>query len=314
MALEGVRVGPLDPDRGEMFGQVGASSAARQLIRHHAAMHPPALVAALGRTRQKERSDALDRVELREAVADYYSEAGEALPEGAVITGAAVKGEDDAGQQVVTFTWVVPVEAGGSGRSGKGFIPYDAEHVPQSFALGNDAVRISKLKEAGLPWHPEAVSREVAGIAGTGVPADVVDAGALDDALQENATLRDELTDLRAQLARIEGQQQPVSPASAGGGSGVAASPMVAEGGSAMITGTRGPEDEPPAGEVPDAGEGGPQQPWPGYEGENADVVRRKLRESDDPGLARSVLTYEQANANRGTVISLANQLLDRPS
>lgn len=301
MALEGVRVGPLDPDRGEMFGQVGASSAARQLIRHHAAMHPPALVSALGRTHQKERSDALDRGELLEAVIDFYAEAGEALPDGAVIDGAAVRGEDDGRQQVVTFTWVVPVEEGGSGRSGKGFIPYDEDHVPASFALGNDAVRIAKLKEAGLPWHPEAVNREVAGIAGTGVPADTVDAGELDDALEENATLREEIESLRQQLSAQQAQSPAVPP--------VAAAPMTVEGGSALV-----PPPEPAAAPVPEDTGPTTYEPWPGYEGENADVVRRKLRESDDRDLARRVLAYEQATANRGTVVSLANQLIDRPS
>lgn len=308
MALEGVRVGPLDPDRGEMFGQVGASSAARQLIRHHAAMHPPALVSALGRTHQKERSDALDRGELLEAVIDFYAEAGEALPDGAVIDGAAVRGEDDGRQQVVTFTWVVPVEEGGSGRSGKGFIPYDADHLPQSFALGNDAVRIAKLKEAGLPWHPEAVNREVAGIAGTGVPADIVDAGELDDALEENATLREEIESLRQQLSAQQAQSPAVPP--------VPAAPMTVEGGSALVP----PQEPAPAADEPEeppAGDDmGPTtyEPWPGYERENADVVRRKLREADDRDLARRVLAYEKATANRGTVVSLANQLIDRPS
>jgi hypothetical protein len=109
---------------------------------------------------------------------------------------------------------------------------------------------------------------------------------------------------LKAQIATIEGTEQPVTAASAGGGSGVAASPMTAEGGSMSVTGTRGP-DSPAA-----APEG---EPWEGYDGTNADDVRKRLRESDDPELARRVLLFEQANANRGTVISLANQIIDRP-
>jgi hypothetical protein len=299
MALEGVKIGPLDPDRGEMFGQVGANSTARQLIRHHAAMHPPALVAALSRVRQAVRSDALDRAELDSAVADYYAGMGEALPDGAIIDGAAVRGEDDGRQQVVTFTWLVPVSEGGSGRSGKGFIPYDADHLPNSVAAGNDAVRIAKLKEAGLPWHPEAVSREVAGIAGTGVSAG---AGEEMYSAGEMQTLRDEIERLRAQIADIEATPQPLA-SSAGGGSGVAASPMTAEGGSALVPGTRGPDSlAAPEGE-----------PWEGYDGTNADDVRKRLRDSDDPELARRVLSFEQAHANRGTVISLANQIIDRP-
>lgn len=296
MALEGVKIGPLDPDRGEMFGQVGANSTARQLIRHHAAMHPPALVAALSRVRQAVRSDALDRGELESAVADYYAGMGEALPDGAIIDGAAVRGEDDGRQQVVTFTWLVPVSEGGSGRSGKGFVPYDADHLPGSVAAGNDAVRIAKLKEAGLPWHPEAVSREVAGIAGTGVAGDAPADPAL---AEENASLREELEELKARLAEIEATPQPFA-SSAGGGSGVAASPMTPEGGSVLVPGTRGPDA--PA-----------DEPWEGYDGTNADDVRKHLRDSDDPELARRVLTFEQAHANRGTVISLANQIIDRP-
>jgi hypothetical protein len=257
MPLEGVRVGPLDPDRGENFGQVGGQSTARSLVRHHMAMHPPALVAALSRRPHPERSDVLrDDPDLAEEVADaarsYYEDAGEALPEGAELSGFNVRGRDDAPKQrVVTFTWHVPVEAGGSGRSGKGFIPYDRELIPDAVAAGDEAVQ----------------------------------------ARREAEELRRQLDEANERLAAVEGQQ-----------------PSVAQ--EAEEEADDDDEEDVRSDELSE--QNPPEEPWRGYDKANADEVRKRLRQKKDVPEAERVLAYEQANANRGTVVSAANQILDR--
>jgi hypothetical protein len=180
--LPGLRVGPLDPDRGENLGQVGGQSTARRLIRHHVAMHPPALMRALNRTRQDARSEAVDREEAEELIRELYRDAGEALPEDSQIKGFAVRGDDEApGEQVLTFTFTTK-----SGRTGKGFVPYTHDDLSRSRAAGDEAVRIAKLKEAGLPWAPSEAALAAAGIRGSGVGRpddfDDEDAGALEAA------------------------------------------------------------------------------------------------------------------------------------
>lgn len=302
MQLEGVRVGPLDPDRGEMFGQVGgvgSPTAARKLLRHHQLMHPPALIAALNGARQEARSLTIDRDELEAAVERYYDEAGEALPDGAEITGTAVKGEDDSRSQFVTFTWVVSVENGGSGRSGKGFVPYTSRYVPKSIAAGDQAVRVAKLKEAGLPWTPEAVQAEAAGIHGTGVPAVdpererlEADNARLDE---ENELLVVDKEALQARIAAIEEQlaaltaKEPEPPQDAETPEPVLAQPV---------------EPAEPAAVV-DA------EPWPGYEDDTADKIRSRLKSVERP-VVEAVLAYEMAHNNRTSVVGAANQILDR--
>jgi hypothetical protein len=302
MPLEGVRVGPLDPDRGENFGQVGGQSTARSLVRHHMAMHPPALVAALSRRPHPERSDVLrDDPDLAEEVADaarsYYEDAGEALPEGAELSGFNVRGRDDAPKQrVVTFTWHVPVEAGGSGRSGKGFIPYDRELIPDAVAAGDEAVQIEKLKKAGQPWSPQVLARS-AEIRGTGVERDdaSADAQAAEDAAEqarrEAEELRRQLDEANERLAAVEGQQ-----------------PSVAQ--EAEEEADDDDEEDVRSDELSE--QNPPEEPWRGYDKANADEVRKRLRQKKDVPEAERVLAYEQANANRGTVVSAANQILDR--
>lgn len=175
--LDGVRIGPLDPDKAEGMGQVGGQSTARLLIRHHVAMHPQALIAALSRVRQNERSLEIDKDEAEKLIRKSYAEAGEGLPEDAEITGLAVRGDDESPDlQVVTFTYSAP-----SGRSGKGFVPYS--DLPRSKRSGDEAVRVGKLKEKGLPWQGES---------GASAPADLQ---------AENVQLRADLEELRAQLA-----------------------------------------------------------------------------------------------------------------
>jgi hypothetical protein len=360
--MDGVRLGPLDPDRGENFGQVGAQSSARQLIRHHVAMHPPVLIRALSRVRQDARSEAVDREEVEAAARKLYADAGEALPEDSRLAGFAVRGDDETPElQVVTFTWTTK-----GGRTGKGFVPY--REMSSSVEAGDEAVRIEKLKAAGLPWQPKTLAQAET---------------KADTRRLENAdAMERELAELRRRLEAVEGQR-PTLAQSAGGGSGVASSPQTPEGGSASVPGSRGPDepddefaglegddltsaleeagidwttggsglggtmtpreardalrsntaggdaeeddDEEPGAE-PDESDGNeepagsderPAEPWAGYEGGNAQDIRRRVRESRDPDLARAVLAYEQrpdGGANRSTVVAAANEVLDHTS
>lgn len=296
MGLTGVRIGPLDPDRGENFGQVGSNSTARALVRHHVAMHPPQLVGALQGARNEARSKALNKAEVDEAAREYYREVGEPLPDEAVISGRNVRGEDDLpDKRFVTFTWAVPPEAGGSGRSGKGFIPYDSDLVPNSVDAGDEATRISELKEAGLPWQPVATAQNEEELS------------RLERRRLEALEKQNEL--LIKRLEAVEAQQ--ASSHTAGGGSGVASSPQAAEGGSAKVEGTSGPRADVPDGSAPAAGEP-PKLPWDGYEEDNADVIRKRVRETDDTAVLEAVVAYERAGKGRGTVITAANEKLDR--
>jgi hypothetical protein len=280
MALTGVRVGPLDPDATAEFGQVSGRTSARQLVRHHLALNPPALIGALSRSRQKARSDALDIDELYSAIGDAW---GSDSPGDFELVGASVRGEDDA-EQVVTFTWRVPVEKGGTGRTGKGFVAYDAESLPESVAAGDEAVRIEKLKEAGLPWAPSERALAAAGITGSGVaetaPENLTSVEEVererDEARKEAEALRAEADELRRALAEAGG--------------------------------------EPPQREDTSEGET-PPEPWDGYEGTTADDVKKALRNADDDAkvaLAERVLAYEQRNGKRAGVIAAANSILDR--
>ncbi|MGH2897402.1 MAG: hypothetical protein ACRDMZ_01910, partial [Solirubrobacteraceae bacterium] len=154
--LDGVRIGPLDPDRAENMGQVGGQNTARTLIRHHVAMHPPALVGALSRERQEDRTKAVNREEAHAVIREAYEDRGEPLPDGAEITGLAVRGHEETPErQVLTFTYSTP-----NGRSGKGAVPYRGGGLDKSIAAGDEAVRIAELKAAGLPWQPGAVAGE----------------------------------------------------------------------------------------------------------------------------------------------------------
>lgn len=288
MALEGVRVGPLDPDKGETFGQVGGQNAARQLIRHHAAAHPPALVQALSGKHNPERSQTLDREEVAKAAVDYYADTDSPLPEGAVITGANVNGADDnPDRRFACFTWVVPVENGGSGRSGKGFIPYTEELLPKSFEAGDEAKRIADLKEAGLPWEPKSVAQRES----AATDRNAKEADELAERVQQ---LEAELAAARANSARISEEAEAAARAQAelsqGGGTAVPSDPAAA-----------------------DAPEAEPEVPWDGYDDENADDIRKRIRSNQDVAEAEKVAAYERKHGKRKSVVGAAEQLLDRP-
>lgn len=290
--LSGVKVGPLDPDTTAEFGQVSGRTSARQLVRLHLALNPPALLGALTRSRQKARTDALDIEELRSAIETVWDEADEAAPEEWVLSGAAVRGEDDA-EQVVTFVFTLP-----SGRTGKGFVPYSEELLPESIANGDEAVHIEKLREAGLPWTPSERTRAALGITGTGVgeqaPENIDDVLAAQD---EADRLREEVEELRRRLA--EAGENPDAPPAEGEGEATEEDPRPT------------PEQQRQAG----AGDGDPELPWAGYDDANADAIRKHLRElegDEQIAAANAVLKYEPKNGKRSSVVAQANQIIDR--
>lgn len=287
--MNGVRVGPLDPDATAEFGQVAGKTSARQLVRHHVAMNPPALIGALTRSRNDARSLALDIEEVTSAVEKAWDEASEATPENFELCGATVRGAEDA-EKVVTFTWRVPVEAGGTGRTGKGFISYDADALPTSVADGDEAVRIEKLKEAGLPWSPSDRALAAAGITGTGIaetaPENVVELAeveeARDAALAEAEQSKREAEEAQQRVADLEAQ--------------------LAAAGSAPPAET--PEDDAEL-----------TEPWDGYDDSNADKIKAHLKNASDEdkvALADAVLKYEPLHGKRSGVIAAANAIADR--
>lgn len=284
MALEGVRVGPLDPDRAEGFGTVDGSTSARQLIRHHLAMYPPQLVRVLRLPRHGLRSDALDREEVEEAVEQGFE--GD-LPDEFEVTGYAVRGDEAAREKWLTYTWV-----GKSGRSGKGAIPYDEDALPDSFAAGTEKVQMDEAKKAGMPWIPSATAEALG--RGDAVQMDA-DAEKTRAALDEERRLREEAearaADLQTQLdaARADASRQSDS--------GITSGPQSPEG------------SNDPAGEGDES-----ELPWASYDDETADVIAGKLREDGTPELAEKVRAYETgaAGSNRATVTRAADQILDR--
>lgn len=292
--LEGVRVGPLDPDRAEAFGVVDGSTSARQLIRHHLAMYPPQLVAILRLPRNDLRSDdVLVREEVEAAVEASWE--GD-LPDEFEVNGYAVRGDESAKQRWLTFTW-----AGKSGRTGKGAVPYEGDDLAESIAAGDEAVKMDAAKKAGLPWIPQATA-EALTAAGRESAEPVVqldpEAEQTKAALEEERTLR---ADAEARAADLQKQLDAVqADASRQSDSGVTTSPQNPEGGS---------PDAPPAG-----GDTGPALPWADYDEDNADTVAKKLRESDSVPLAEAVRAYETSpdGANRATVTRAADSILDR--
>lgn len=257
--LDGVRIGPLDPDKGENFGQVGGQTTARRLIRHHVKMHPPALVAALGRVRQDARSTAVDRVEAEDFIRGWYSEHGEPLPEDSKLKGFAVRGDDEEAElQVLTFSFTTK-----SGRTAKGFVPY--HELPSSVEAGDAAVAREDAKKDGVaPPLAAGPTRDP-------------------ELLAVLRGLTDQVEQMAERIEELEAERddaQTLDPA------------VSFESGAVEL----------------------PVEPWPGYEGSNAQDVRQRIREANDATLARSVLAWEtrpDGGANRSTVVGAANQVLD---
>lgn len=270
--LEGARIGPLDPDAAESFGQVNASSSARQLMRHHLALYPPQLLAVLRLKRNDLRSDALDRDEVVAAGEALYTEDGADLPDEFEVNGVAVRGEEDS-KKYVTFTYKVP-----SGRTAKGAVPYDDENFPASIELGDEAIAVDKAKQAGMPWVPKQVAEALGG-------------GAEARKANKDSAAAARVTELEGQLAERDQQIKRMRDESA-------------------------PPPQGPAGAaepVDPALVDHSSEPWEGYDDSKADDIAKRLKDSGDAATAEHVLAYESSGANRSTVTSAANAVLDKP-
>lgn len=196
MSLPGVKVGPLDPDRTAEFGEVSGRNSARSLIRMHAQQFPATLLAALGRRLDPERSKALDMDEVRSYLDGLTRENGDpAIPKGAEVVAAAVRGERDR-EQVLTYAYRVE-----SGRTAKWFAEYNADVLPDSYEEGSERVHVAEMKERGVVMSDADVS--------AGASSSKSDA--------ENRRLKEELAKLRRKLDEREaakndpvaGQQTP---------------------------------------------------------------------------------------------------------
>lgn len=268
--LPGVRVGPLDPDATADFGSVAGGVSARQLVRRHAALHPPALIRVLSLAEDEVRTKALDMVEVRRAI--------DLEDDDAAIVGAAVRGTNGE-QQYLAYTVRV-----GSGRTYKSWVEYSADDFPHSVDRGDEATHIADLKEAGL------FSGEAAGSAETvALKRQLSDARRQVEELSAAppSDIDAELADLREQLASLQAQLS-------GGGENPAAD------------GEAPGDGDPPAADPPAATD----EPVPGYSTLKADQARDLVKATDDPAVVQAIIDYEKSigGPNRSTVISLAEE------
>lgn len=303
MGLPGVKVGPMDPDATETFGQVNATTA-RRLLRLHERANPPELRRALAMKMDEPRTTAVLRnlPEIAEYLSGLELENGDpVVPEGAKVAGANVRGEPGT-DQVLTYTYVVP-----SGRSAKWFVPYDGDAIPDAHEMGTELTRIARAREVGVvAWDDQGHSKQ-----------------ALD---RENAHLRRQVAALRKSIEGGEDVEVPAdSEASAGA---VADGPLLEE---LQELRVRDQENQtrlaqleaalaalPGGGDVAAAAAGGQPavdhtEPWEDYDSTNArDVADRLKAEGADPAEAERVLAYERSHANRQTVVAAAERALDQ--
>lgn len=284
----GVHVGPQDPDASESFGAVNGQVTARNLVRHHARMYGPKLLALLTLGENIPRTKALVRGEVDDIVLAE-------LPDDAVLHGVAIRGADD-GRQAVSYTFSIPREAGGSGRVTKGAMPYDPEDFPQSHAAGTEASRIQEAKDAGLPWLPTELTQALARVLESQGPQSQTSETAEVEAKalrEERDRLEQERDELRSQLAAKEAAE--------------AESERLAEKAQAAAAGDGDPAN---------TGDGTPvEEPWPGYSELNVTEVQAALKEGDyaTREYAERVVTWEDHHGGRSTATTAANRLLDTP-
>lgn len=311
MALPGVRVGPLDPESTAGFGQVSAQNSARQLIRLHRQLHPPALLRSLARPRDEAHSQAA--LENLGAVQSYVDgltlENGDkVLPEGGRVNGAAVRGESATGR-VLTFTYSLP-----SGRTGTWHAPYNRDVIPEVFDAGERFKASERAKREGLPLDYEGTRTEIlerhnqelrrerdalratlerGGDAPDATPDPSIDLrpqAAIAADLEEKGR---EVQELRERLARYEALEQ-------------------AQGGNVNVAGvqeTIRPEGGPEDGPGLSGGVAAEDPPFDGFESMKADDVNAYLKASERTDEERrAVLEYERTHANRKSVVSTAEQ------
>lgn len=321
MGLPGVKVGPLDPDATESFGQVSGKHSARQLIRLHTQLNPPHLKRALARPRDDARSKAVleNLDEVTEYVSGLTHDNGDPmLPKGARVNGASVRGEF--GNQVLTFTFELP-----SGRVGKWFAPFNRDVLPESFDAGAEYHRVQEMKDRGvvaldsegtraeiLDRHNRELRRERdalrAQLEGNATVAEGGEAPANDastDARRPetladlNETLGRENAELKDRLAKLESIFN-----AAGGGYTIEGvhELITAQGGGQGAQGSGGTDQPTIAAQEP---------PFAEYDGMNAADLANWLKADERTAEERhAVLEYEKTHANRKTVTSTAENTL----
>lgn len=299
--LPGVKVGPLDPDSTSQFGQVNARNTARQLIRLHRQMFPPQKVRALSRPLDEARTKGLDYDEVEEYLRGQQHSNGDALlPDDHKLVGAAVHGDPRTGQ-VLTYQYETP-----SGRVGKWYAPYTDEALPISFDAGAELTKVKEMKDRGvvafdsegtrtaiLERHNAELRRQVGalqkfvqggsqGEAPTGAEVDTRNQATIADDAERLGRENVELKERLAQFEALHGAQ----------GGGVP---------TAGIDETIAPTDS-----VASADE-----PFEGYDDLKATEVVTKLKADETTNEEReAILAYERTHANRGTVVSAAEQTL----
>lgn len=271
--LPGVKVGPLDPDRTEQFGQVGRSNSARQLIRLHAQAHPPELVRVLSLKQDVERTKGLDPEEVADYLESLSLENGDpAIPDGAVYEGAAVRGERERPQYL---TYVYRTE---SGRTGKWFADYTEDELPNSYADGSERVQIADLREKGIV----ATGGDTLG----GAERETKAERELRVTKQKLANAEEALATEREQAAAAK------------------AAPDEADTDDSADAGDGDTGAEP---DTPIAA----QEPPDGYEDMNAADVVKLLKDEDTTDEERQgILDYEKTHANRKSVVAAGEQTL----
>lgn len=305
MALPGVKVGPLDPDATSEFGQVAAKNSARTLIRLHRQLYPADLLRHLARAIDPERTKGLDLDEVTDYLGGLEHDNGDPLvPDGAMLVGATVRGErrDPRGQ---VLCWQAQLS---SGRIKKGYAPYNADVLPDSFDAGAELVKVKEMTDRGVvSFDSEGTRTQIlerqlrektrearalrAYVDGHGDEPDEEsgDASAADIDLrdgnnlaEDNQRLCRENAEMRERLAKLEA--------------------LVGSVGGGVPTG--GLEQDIPHDSVASADE-----PVDGYDDLNADVAARLLRSDDiDVDTRERILAYEQTHKNRKSVVAAGRE------
>jgi hypothetical protein len=273
MSLPGVNVGPLDPDRTASFGQVSGRTSARQLIRIHAQAHPLVLQKALARKLDDERSKALDMDEVRDYLDGVELPNGDpAVPDGAEVVGASVRGERDQ-PQVLTYTFRIEE----SGRTAKWFADYNESVLPKSYAAGSDRVHLAELRERGVAVTESSIDT---------APKRTRREAPKDDA--EKAEL----------LRRVEAAERRVAE-------------LEAEEPDADASAEAEAEREAAEAEQPDEGAAAAEPPFEGYEDVNAAEMVKRIKADDTPDEeVQAILDFERTHANRKSVVGAAEVAL----
>jgi hypothetical protein len=203
MATPGLTLGPQDIDSaGELTARLGVHNKAATLLRRHAALYPAELRTALSLPVDQERTAALDAEEVLSVLSGLQGRRAFFDADVHVVEDASVRSAEGTRldeDRVVSIVFRADRSKGGSGRSGRGVIPYS--QLSGSIRAFEDA-----RDRPGAPAIPIEGSR----VAASGeVDADL--AARLDaleqstrDAEERARAAEESRADLEARLARAE--------------------------------------------------------------------------------------------------------------